>query len=146
MLATTVVGTACLAGLAGMLMSLRTADSNLLALQAASAVRSVSEQLLAVNYRALFETELPVDVPSHPSGVLTVDSWNSRTDDFQHTPDNAKDDLQLRIKPVVTRITKTDGLDYAQVVLQYEWIDSSFFAPRTRSDTFTTLVAPVSSY
>jgi type II secretory pathway pseudopilin PulG len=146
MLAVSLAGTACLAGLAGMLMALRTADSNLLSLQAAAAVRSVSEQLIAVNYLALFETELSADVPSNPGGTLTADIWNSRTDDFHHTPDNPRDDLQLKIKPSVTRITQTDGLDYAQIVLHYEWLDSSFFAPRTRSDTFTTLVAPISSF
>lgn len=146
MLAMTVVGTACLAGLAGLLMSLRVADSNLLALNAASAVRSVSEQLLAVDYLTLFNTELPVDLPSYPGGTLAVETWNVRTEDFRHTPDVPGDDLQLRISPFITRVTESDGLDYAQVVLEYEWLDSSFFVPRTRTDTFTMLVAPVASF
>jgi len=127
-------------------MSLRTADSNLLALEAASAARSVAEQLQSVDYLTLFSTELPADVPSSPGGSLNVDTWNSRTEDFRHTPNNPHDDLQLRLKPFVTRVTQADGLDYAQVVIQFEWLDSSFFVPRTRADTFTMLMAPISTY
>jgi prepilin-type N-terminal cleavage/methylation domain-containing protein len=146
MVATVLGASACFAGLAGLLTSLRTADSNLLSLQAASAVRSVSEQMLSVDYLSLFSANLPVDVPSQPGGSLKAGDWNSRTDDFRHTPDNPNDDLQLRIRPSVTRIIQADGVDFAQVVLQYEWQDSTFFAARTRSDTFTMLVTSVSSY
>jgi type II secretory pathway pseudopilin PulG len=148
MLAMTVVGSACLAGLASMMMSLRMADSNLRSLQAASAVRSVAEQLLAVDYLSLFEDELHVDVPSNPNGSLIPNTadWNVRTMDLRHTPDNPNDDLQLRLRPYVTHVTQTDGLDYAQIVIAYEWTDSSFFVPRTRSDSFTMLVAPISSF
>jgi hypothetical protein len=142
----TVLGTACLSALAGMLMSLRIADSNLLALSAASAARSVSEQLLAVDYVSLFNAEIPVDVPSHPAGSLIVDAWNMRTDDLHQTPGNPNDDLRMQIKPFITRIKESDGVDYAQVVISYEWLDSSFFVPRTRSDTLTMLVAPVPSF
>jgi hypothetical protein len=44
-----VIGTACMAGLAGLLFAYRNSDSNLCALTAASAVRSVGEQLVSVN-------------------------------------------------------------------------------------------------
>lgn len=146
MLAMIVIGTACLAGLAGMLTSLRTADSTLLALQAASTVRSVSEELLAVDYLSLFQSTLPVDVPSNPNGTLNVNAWNDRTDDFLQTPDNPNDDLHLSLRPSVIRVQQADGLDYAQIVIEYRWLDSSFFVPRVRSDTFTMLVAPISSF
>lgn len=141
-----VAGTACLSALAGMVLSLRVADSNLLALSATSAVRSVAEQLLAVDYATLFQAQIPVDLPSHPGGSLVVDTWNARTEDFHHTPDNPADDLRIQIKPTITRIVESGGVDYAQVVISYEWLDSSFFVPRTRADKFTMLVAPISSF
>ncbi len=146
MIGMTVIGTACLAGLSALLMCLRTSDSTLLALQAATVVRSVTEQLQSLDYQSLFSEQLAVDVPSHPGGSLTVNTWNSRTDDFHHTPNNPRDDLQLKLRPAVTHVTQTDGLDCAQVVIEYEWSDSSFFAPRTHSDSYTLLLAPVSSF
>lgn len=146
MMALTVAGTACLSAVAGLLMALRTADSNLLALQAASAARSVGEQLQTIDYDSLFGSSLPVDVPGSATGSLAVNAWNSRTDDFRRTPANSNDDLRYRLRPVITRITETNGVDYAQVVIQFEWTDTSFFAQRTRTDTFTTLVASVSTY
>jgi hypothetical protein len=75
-----------------------------------------------------------------------VDAWNTRSDDLHHTPNNPRDDLKLRVRPYVTRITQADGGDFAQVVLFYEWDDSSFFVSRTRADAFTMIIAPVSSY
>ena len=78
--------------------------------------------------------------------AATPATWNARTDDFRHTPDNPDDDLQLRINPTVTRVIGADGLDYAQVVIQYEWTDKSFYRARTRSDQFTMLVAPIPSF
>lgn len=141
-----VVCTTCLAGLSGLLFVYRVGDSNLRALSAASAVRSVGEQLVSVDYATLFGPSLPVDVPSNPGGSLLVETWNERTDDVHNTPDNPKDDLQLKIKPTVTRVRDANGLDYAQVVFSYQWIDSSFFVPRVREDLYTMIVAPVSSF
>ena len=146
MLGLTIAGTAALGGLAGMLFCLRMADSNLRALTAASAVRSVGEQLLTIDYASLFAADLPVDVPSNPGGSLQTNVWNTRVDDPNETPANPNDDLQMRIRPTITRIHDADGLDYAQVVISYEWIDSSYFVPRTRSDSLTMIVAPVSSF
>jgi type II secretory pathway pseudopilin PulG len=141
-----VIGTACMAGLSGLLFAYRNSDSNLCALTAASAVRSVGEQLVSVDYATLFGPTLPVDVPSNPGGMLTVDAWNERADDVHNTPANPNDDLRLSIRPRITRVVESNGLDYAQVVLSYRWVDSSFFVPRIREDRYTMIVAPVASF
>jgi hypothetical protein len=128
------------------LFSYRTSDSNLRALRAAAAARSVAEQMVSVDYATLFGATLPVDVPSNPGGTLTVNSWNDRTDDVHNTPDVAEDDLFIKINPSVTRVRDANGLDYAQVVITYQWVDSSFNAPRVREDRYTMIVTPVSSF
>jgi hypothetical protein len=141
-----VLSTALLAGLAGLLFSYRVSDANLRALAAMSAARSVAEQIVAVPYTDLLKSSLPVDVPSSSAGSLTLASWNARVDDIHNTPDNASDDLRFSINPQVTRITDSDGLDYVQVVIGVRWEETSFFTARTREDSLTVLVAPVSSY
>lgn len=141
-----VLATTCMAGLSGLLFAYRMSDSNLRALSASSAVRSIGEQLVAVDYATLFGPSLPVDVPSNPGGALATDTWNDRTDDVHNTPENPNDDLRMRINPTITRVRDANGLDYAQVVLTYEWVDSSFFSPRTKQDKYTLLIAPVSSF
>jgi len=146
MFAMAVLGMTCLAALAGMLFSLRVAESNLLALTAANQVRAVAEQLQSVDYASLFSRSLPVDIPNSPTGSLTVEAWNDRVDDVHNTPANPRDDLQLSIRPTVTRITEANGVDYALVVLDYQWKDHLFFATRTRAGSFAFILSRMSIY
>ncbi len=141
-----VLGTALLAGLAGLLFSYRVADANLRALAALSSARSVAEQIVAIDYPSLLGSSLPVDVPCSSIGSLAMGTWNARADDIHNTPTNANDDLHFAINPQVTRITDSTGLDYVQVVIGVRWEETSFFTTRVRENSLTVLIAPVSSY
>jgi hypothetical protein len=141
-----IIGTAALAGLSGLLFSLRLSHSNLNGLVAHSTAVSVAEQIRALGFGGLAADPLPVDIPSIPAGSLTLDVWNDRTEDINDTPSLASDDLQMSIRPEITRGTTEDGVEIAQVIVRYRWVDRSFFTARTREESLTFLLSSSSTF
>jgi prepilin-type N-terminal cleavage/methylation domain-containing protein len=144
MLAMMVLGTSSLAALAAMLFSYRTADSNLRADSALANARAVAEQILTLDQGSLASSALPVDVPSNPSGSLTVNEWNERIDDIHGTPESPDDDLKMSLRPEVVQPDSAGGFLCAQVIIHYRWTENSFFASRTREDAITVVLSDVS--
>lgn len=146
MLGFVIMGTAALAALSALLFGWRVADANLRALSAMEAARSVSEQILTLDFDTLGGVALPVDVPSSTLGSLTVGVWNNRTDDIHNTPSNLADDLVLSIKPEVRMSSDDNPVKCVQVIVRFSWEENSFFAKRTREDAITIVRSPLTNY
>jgi type II secretory pathway pseudopilin PulG len=146
MIAMAVMGFTMFSALSGLLFSYRMAESNLRSLIALSTGRSITEQLMGLDYNSLLGPTLPADVPSSSVGSLDVDVWNARLADYRNTPDNTSDDLRIELNPHITRVVDSNGLDYVQVVVGVRWDDSTFFGTRVREEAISVILAPISSY
>lgn len=146
MLGMVIIGTTALATLSALLFTWRVADSNLRALNAMEAGRSIAEQVMTLDFTTLGGSTLPVDLPSLPNGSLVVGSWNNRTDDIHNTPANPHDDFAISIKPEVAVSDDSSGVRCAQIVIHYSWEERSFFARRTREDSVTIVRSPIAAF
>jgi hypothetical protein len=141
-----ILGLTALAALSALLFCYRLADSNLRATSALASARAVVEQIRTLDYGALGQPTLPVDVPSSAAGVLTAGAWNSRLEDIHNTPGNTADDLQLSLRPELTRVVGEDGTDRTQVILRFRWEETALLRRRMREDALVLVVAPVPAY
>lgn len=140
-----VMGMACMAGLSAMLFCYRASDSNLRTIAATATAQSIAEQIATLDYESLANNPLPVDVPAIPSGTIAPGVWVTRTDDIHNTPSVTTDDLVMSIRIQVVKTTAA-GFKCAQVIIDYTWQDTSFFAPRTRTGTMTMVRSSIGKF
>jgi hypothetical protein len=135
-----------LSALSGIMFAWRVSDSNLRAVTALEIARSVSEQIITLDFETLQLTTLPVDLPSSPSGSMTVGIWNNRSEDIHDTPANTADDLIVGVWPEIEVTEDSSGARCARVVVRIFWEENSFFTRRTREDAVTIVRSPVAAY
>jgi prepilin-type N-terminal cleavage/methylation domain-containing protein len=145
MISLLLLGGAAFAGLSAMLFGYRRSEATLRELGALACARAVLEQIAALDFDTLAGTTLPVDIPSSSTGSLTVNTWNNRSEDIHGTTSTA-DDLQLSIRPEVTRSNSSTLFSCAQIIVRYRWTETAFFSSRTREESLTLVASQLEAY